>query len=100
VERLEFRQMRGCHAVARGRLRQNPRISPTVERDAAEGVPYAIQIFERPRHRTSACAAREHKRAVDVEQEYGFQTSPRTFPARGPFGDGSSSKLTRCPSLS
>jgi hypothetical protein len=83
-----------------GSLRQNPRVGPSVKRDALEGVPYAVEILERARHRAAARSAGENKRAVDVEQKNGFQTSPRTLPARGPLGDGSSSKLTRCPSLS
>ena len=87
------------------RVRQNPGVGPAGHRDVPEPVGDGEQILERTRHGALAGAASEHKRAVDVEEEDGHGTersrypSPRTLPARGPFADGSSSKLTRWPSF-
>ena len=57
---------------------------------------------ERAIERALPGAARDHQRAVDIEQDQPRlrqAASPLTLPARGPFADGSSSKLTRSPSL-
>ena len=60
----------------------------------------AEHLLERAGHRSPTGSAGEHKSSVDVEEdEFGRgrvrQLSERTFDARGPFADGSSSKLTR-----
>src|SRR5437762_6835697 len=57
-----------------GRATDDPRVGAAVERDADEGVPYAVQFFERAGHRAATCASTEHKRAVDVEKKDAFQT--------------------------
>jgi hypothetical protein len=55
-------------------------------------------VLESAVQRALARAAREYQRAVDVEKDEftcAQIDSPRTPAARGPFADGSSSKLTR-----
>jgi hypothetical protein len=66
--------------------------------DVREGAGSAEELLERAIERTLAGAPGDDQRAVDVEQDeaWWFQaSSPLTLPARGPFADGSSSKLTR-----
>ncbi len=99
--------LRAMEHTMRGRgLRKDPRIGPASHRHAGKAVADPEDILEGGRHRTHSGAACEHKRAVDVEKEESLdrasadQPSLRTFPARGPFADGSSSKLTRWPSFS
>ena len=96
------------NAVSRSGVGENPRVGAPGHMDARERVADRKDIIERERHRAGACPAREHKRPIDVEkQDCGrdrravacLQPSLRTLPARGPFADGSSSKLTRWPSL-
>src|SRR5437764_9552240 len=55
-------------------LREDPGVGAAVERDADEGVPNTVELFERAGHRTAARASTQHKRAVDVEEKDGFQT--------------------------
>ena len=78
IERLELDEIRRGDAVRRGRLRDDPGVGAAVERDAVKGVPHAVEIFERARHRAAACAPGEHKRAVDVEQQDGLQGATLT----------------------
>ena len=91
--------------MRRNGLRDDPRVGAAGHRQRAERIGDAELLFEGARQRSSAGAAREHKRAVDVEEKErdrsrADQPSLRTLPARGPLADGSSSKLTRCPSFS
>jgi hypothetical protein len=78
-----------------GGISQNPRVRAPRHVDAAKGVADREKLLEGAAHRTAAGTAGEHKRTVDVEKNEGrrggAQPSPRTFPARGPFADGSSS---------
>jgi hypothetical protein len=85
-------------------LRDNPRVGAPAHRHRVERIGDAELLFEGARERASAGATCQYKRTVDVEEkESGWsradQPSLRTLPARGPFADGSSSKLTRCPSF-
>ena len=86
-------------------LCDDPRVGASTHRYRAERIGDAELFFEGARERASAGATCQYKRTVDVEEKEGGwsradQPSLRTLPARGPFADGSSSKLTRCPSFS
>ena len=72
-QRVEFSSRGISEGTARGRHSPDRRIRPYVP----PGPPKAGSVSRAPR-----------------------QDSARIFPALGPFCDGSSSKLTRCPSLS
>jgi hypothetical protein len=86
-----------CHAMACGQLGQDPLIGAAGHRNAPEPVELE-HLLEGVRQRASTCTAGQHEGAVDIEEE--DQPSPRTLPALGPFAEGSSSKLTLCPSFS
>jgi hypothetical protein len=84
------------------RVGENPRVGAARHRGRAEPIGDPEELLERARHRALSSAAGQNQSAVDVEQEKcgrrGAQSvgySVRTLPARGPFADGSSSKLTR-----
>ena len=74
IKWFESREIVRADAVRGARPRENPCVGAAVERDAGEGVPHAVQIFERTGHRPAARAPTQHKRAVDVEKKDGFQT--------------------------
>jgi hypothetical protein len=82
------------NAVPLGELPDNPPIGSARHRNALKGGD-GEEVGERASHRTSAGTARQNERPVDIEQDERAQPSPRTFPARGPLAEGSSSKLTR-----
>ena len=89
-------------AVRAQRVAHDQRIGAARQFDGRERTGDAEQLLERAIERPLPGAAGDDQRAVDVEQD---QTrlcqaaSPLTLPARGPLADGSSSKLTRSPSL-
>jgi hypothetical protein len=86
------------HQTVTGRqFRQDPLVGAAGHRHAAE-FGDVEQVAKGLGKRTSTRTAGQHERTVDIEKE--DQPSLRTFPALGPFADGSSSKLTRCPSFS
>jgi hypothetical protein len=90
-------------AVAPEGVREDDRVGPSRQLDAGKGAGDAEQILERAFEGALSSAARDDQRAVDIEEKKPKRSqaaSPFTFPARGPLADGSSSKLTRCPSLS
>src|SRR5215470_9340277 len=89
IQRLERVECIGRHAVIGGRLRQNPRVRATVERNAAKRVRDPVKIFKRTSHSSAARAAREHKSAVDVEKEECLQT--------GTVASAVSLRRARCP---
>jgi hypothetical protein len=69
--------------------------------NAVERVRDTEKIVERAIHRATTRATCTNQRSIDVEEnDRQNQDSERTLPARGPFGDDSSSKETRCPSAS
>jgi hypothetical protein len=81
-------------------LRDDPGVRAARHRHTAKAVAHAEDLFEGTRQRARTGSAGEHKRAVDIEQDEGDQSSAgqlslRTLPARGPLADGSSSKVTR-----
>jgi hypothetical protein len=85
-------------AVARVRVGQDERVGAPGQVDAGKGSGDAKQVLERALEGALSSAARDDQRAVDVEEQESLgnqAASPLTFPARGPFADGSSSKLTR-----
>src|SRR5919198_2142513 len=57
-----------CDAVFVSGVRENHGIRATRHRDAAECIGNREQLLKRESHRAGACAAGEHKRAVDVEE--------------------------------
>jgi hypothetical protein len=85
-------------AGARGRIFKNPFVGPPGHLDAVERFRDAEQLFERAIHRAAARASCANQCSIDVEQN--DRHSVRTFPARGPLGEVSSSNSTRCPSAS
>jgi hypothetical protein len=89
--------------MAHQRLGDDERIGPARQLHGGERVSDPEELFEGAIERTLACTTAEDQRSVDVEkEESGCRQAawPRTLPARGPFAEGSSSKLTCCPSLS
>src|SRR5262249_30494953 len=114
------RKIRWRDAVRGRGIGENGRVRASGHGNRRKCVRNGKQIVESTRHRPNTGATREHKRTVDVEKDDGGhvrksivspglrtlwwsalanQPSVRTFPARGPLADGSSSKLTRWPSL-
>src|SRR5437868_13500034 len=61
-------QLRGGYAMEGGSVAQNPAVRASRHRNSAERIGDAEQILEGARHGTPSGAAREHKRAVDVEE--------------------------------
>jgi hypothetical protein len=86
-------------AGARSPVVENPLVGPARHRNSVERSDNAEDIFKRAIHRAAARASGSDERSVDIEK-YDPQDSERTFPARGPFGEVSSSNATRCPSAS
>lgn len=83
--------------MSRRELSDDPGVCSAVEGKRGRTRPFLLgkHLFRGVRHRPAAGPAGQHEGAIDVEEEKPVQLSPRTFAARGPFADGSSSKLTR-----
>jgi hypothetical protein len=84
--------------VPRVRVGQDERVGAPGEVDILKRPGDAEQVLERAFEGALSSAARDDQCAVDVEEQQSLgnqAASPFTFPARGPFADGSSSKLTR-----
>ena len=86
------------------RLGKQTRIGTSRHRDAIECIVNLEYVVEGATHGPTASTSGQHQRAVDVKKDDvrqpGCQSWVRMLVARGPLGEGSSSKLTRCPSAS
>src|SRR5205823_2321970 len=59
----------GGNVVGQRRVRQNPAVGAAGHRDAAKCIGDAEQLLEGAGHGAPSGAAREHKRAVDIEED-------------------------------
>jgi hypothetical protein len=89
-------------AVCAKGIADDERVGAPGQLDGRKSAGDPEQLFERAIERTLPGAAGDNQRSVDVKQDQAGlcqAASPLTLPARGPLAEGSSSKLTRSPSL-